>query len=268
MFISFSQVERLWKNEAGDRFAFGHHYLRPHETYHEPSRKFFENEVMRIPLYEVVPLDLIMARCYVLDLATYCKGRPVDSSPEHIYISEFRLDKGARLFAKMPKPKVPPVCMKSFAFEMYKEKLKPVRTYTPHMEEASKILGGGASAAKPIKREGGVTGSAKPMRREGGAAGSAKPMGKVRVSGGGKPVTNQNERGGASVKSTPRNIVTKLSANKLNYNKRDGQKARLNGILLKLLAQEKEDDSKEVLDASYLLDPGKRQRKKPPLLNS
>ncbi|KAL1453943.1 hypothetical protein WDU94_010244, partial [Cyamophila willieti] len=69
------KVERLWKNEAGERFAFGHHYLRPHETYHEPSRKFFDNEVMRIPLYEVVPLDLIMARCYVLDLATYCKGK-------------------------------------------------------------------------------------------------------------------------------------------------------------------------------------------------
>lgn len=58
----------------GDKFAFGHHYLRPHETYHEPTRKFFHNEVMRVPLYEVVPLDLIMNHCWVLDLNTYCKG--------------------------------------------------------------------------------------------------------------------------------------------------------------------------------------------------
>uniref|UniRef100_A0A8D8SYE9 Histone-lysine N-methyltransferase ASH1L n=1 Tax=Cacopsylla melanoneura TaxID=428564 RepID=A0A8D8SYE9_9HEMI len=237
------KVERLWKNEAGERFAFGHHYLRPHETYHEPSRKFFDNEVMRIPLYEVVPLDLIMARCYVLDLATYCKGRPVDSSPEHIYISEFRLDKGARLFAKMPKPKVSPVCMKSYAFEMFKEKLRPVRAYTPHMEQTKQVLGGGGT-------NGGVN--------KGGGGGKVTPVGGSRSGGG----------GGSKSGGTPRNIVTKLSSNKLNYNKRDGQKARLNGILLKLLAQEKEDPNKEVLDASYLLDPGKRQRKKPPLLNS
>lgn len=58
----------------GDKFAFGHHYLRPHETYHEPTRKFFHNEVMRVPLYEVVPLDLIMNHCWVLDVNTYCKG--------------------------------------------------------------------------------------------------------------------------------------------------------------------------------------------------
>ncbi|GFW22366.1 histone-lysine N-methyltransferase ASH1L [Trichonephila clavipes] len=39
------RVERLWKDEQNNKFAFGHHYLRPHETYHEPSRKFFANEV-------------------------------------------------------------------------------------------------------------------------------------------------------------------------------------------------------------------------------
>ena len=39
------RIERLWTNAAGEKFAFGHHYLRPHETFHEPSRKFFVNEV-------------------------------------------------------------------------------------------------------------------------------------------------------------------------------------------------------------------------------
>lgn len=74
----------------GERLSFGHHYLRPHETFHEPSRKFFPNEVVKIPLYETVPLDLIMGQCYVLDLNTYCKGRPVNSDPEHMYICELR----------------------------------------------------------------------------------------------------------------------------------------------------------------------------------
>lgn len=53
------RVERLWKDHEGKRFVFGHHYLRPHETYHEPTRKFYSNEVVRVPLFEVVPIDLV-----------------------------------------------------------------------------------------------------------------------------------------------------------------------------------------------------------------
>jgi len=114
----------------GERFAFGHHYLRPHETYHEPTRKFFSNEVMRVPLYEVVPLDLIWGQCWVLDLNTYCKGRPVGAPEEHVYVCEYRVDKSARLFSKVAKPSRPPICTKSYAFDYFDTRLKPVRTYT------------------------------------------------------------------------------------------------------------------------------------------
>lgn len=103
----------------------------------------------------------------------------------------------------MPKPKVPPVCMKSYAFQMYKEKLRPVRTYTPHAEEANKILGGAKVLAKPMgKQQGGVKG------KQGVA-------------------TNQS-----GSKSTPRNLVTKTSSNKLNYNK---VRADVSFVLLALL---------------------------------
>lgn len=113
----------------GDRFAFGHHYLRPHETFHEPTRRFFPNELMRVPLYEVVPVDLVMGHCTVLDLNTYCKGRPIGSSPQHTYICEYRVDKNARIFAKIPKPKSSNICTKSYAFETYDVRLKPQRNY-------------------------------------------------------------------------------------------------------------------------------------------
>ena len=97
---------------------------------HEPTRKFFPNELMRVPLYEVVPLDLIMGHCFVLDVNTFCKGRPVGADPQHIYICEYRVDKSARLFAKLARAKVPPVCTKSYAFEKYDTRLKITRTYT------------------------------------------------------------------------------------------------------------------------------------------
>jgi histone-lysine N-methyltransferase ASH1L len=84
---------------------------------------------MRVPLYEVVPVDLIMGHCCVLDLNTFCKGRPAGSNPEHIYICEYRVDKYARLFAKIAKPKHSQICTKSYAFEMFDTRLKPQRTY-------------------------------------------------------------------------------------------------------------------------------------------
>lgn len=58
----------------GERFAFGHHYFRPHETHHSPSRRFYQNELFRMPLYEIIPLEAVVGTCCVLDLYTYCKG--------------------------------------------------------------------------------------------------------------------------------------------------------------------------------------------------
>lgn len=122
------RVERMWKDNDGKRFIFGHHYLRPHETYHEPTRKFYQNEVVRVPLYEVVPIELIMGRCWVMDLNTFCKGRQIDCVESHVYICELRVDKAARLFAKISKNPYP-VCTKSYAFKKFRQRLKVSRSY-------------------------------------------------------------------------------------------------------------------------------------------
>ena len=132
------RVERLWINNKGERFAFGYHYLRPNETFHEASRKFFRNEVFRIPIYEVLPLDSIWKQCWVMDLANFSKGRPKGAVEEHVYICEYRVDKKARLFDKIPKSssksnsknKFPAICTKWFAFDSFDIKLKPIRSYT------------------------------------------------------------------------------------------------------------------------------------------
>uniref|UniRef100_A0A182QLZ7 Histone-lysine N-methyltransferase n=1 Tax=Anopheles farauti TaxID=69004 RepID=A0A182QLZ7_9DIPT len=125
------RVESLWKDKDGRRFVYGHHYLRPHETYHEPTRRFYPNEVMRVPLYEVIPIELVVDRCWVLDPVTFCKGRPVDSSEPHVYICELRVDKSARLFSKISRHSHP-VCMKSYAFHKFEQKLKIAKTFAPH----------------------------------------------------------------------------------------------------------------------------------------
>ncbi|XP_042208202.1 uncharacterized protein LOC121856616 isoform X2 [Homarus americanus] len=125
------KIENLWIDEKGDKFAFGHHYLRPHETFHEPWRKFFPNEVIRSPLCEILPLDMVINHCWVLDLNSYCRGRPIGAQEDHVYVCEYRVDKGARVFSKISKPKYP-ICIKPYAFITFPERLRPQRTYTPH----------------------------------------------------------------------------------------------------------------------------------------
>jgi BAH domain len=123
------RVERLWKDKTGKRFVFGHHYLRPHETFHEPTRKFYPNEVLRVPLYEVVQIELIIDRCWVLDPQTFCKGRPLAASEPHVYICELRVDKSASAFSKISQKHAYQVCTQSYAFHKFEQKLKIYRTY-------------------------------------------------------------------------------------------------------------------------------------------
>lgn len=123
------RVEHMWKDDKGNRFVFGHNYYRPHETHYEPSRKFYENEVIRVPIREVVPIDLIVGRCWVLDSKTFCRGRPINCEESDVYIGDMKLDKAGKVFSKILRQEYP-VCMKSYAFKKFDEKLKISRNYT------------------------------------------------------------------------------------------------------------------------------------------
>ncbi|ELU06966.1 hypothetical protein CAPTEDRAFT_176480 [Capitella teleta] len=125
------QIERLYKNECGERFAFGHYYIRPHETFHEATRKFFQNEVFRVPLYEIIPLESITGRCCVMDLNTYCRGRPKGVRAENVFICEYRLDKTAHMFYKIVRNRWP-INTKRYCFDHFEQRLQPKRTYSPH----------------------------------------------------------------------------------------------------------------------------------------
>ncbi|KAF4531360.1 hypothetical protein B566_EDAN018103, partial [Ephemera danica] len=222
------RIERLYIDEKGDRFAFGHHYLRPHETYHEPTRRFFPNEVMRVPLYEVVPFDLVLGQCWVLDLPTFCKGRPIGAKEEHVYVCEFRVDKTAHLFARLAprtaKQSVAQLCMKPYAFEVFHTRLKPQRTYTPH----------GITAVAP------------------------RPRSKSRHNG--EEDASSSKSDASRTHTQQRQVIRPVVPQQPPGVKRAKQKQRLNSVLLGLLEKQQ---CKQPLDVSYLLEPNRRQRKKP-----
>ncbi|XP_013868611.1 histone-lysine N-methyltransferase ASH1L isoform X2 [Austrofundulus limnaeus] len=145
--LDIFRIEKLWKNEKGERFAFGHHYFRPHETHHSPSRRFYQNELFRMPLYEIIPLDAVVATCCVLDLYTYCKGRPKGVKEQDVYICDYRLDKSAHLFYKIHRNRYP-VCTKPYAFNHFPKRLAPKRDFSPHYVPDNYKRNGGRSAWK------------------------------------------------------------------------------------------------------------------------
>ena len=49
-------------------------FLYPDQTYHVPTRKFFENEVFKSTQYRDAPLDDIAGRCCILFVRDYAKG--------------------------------------------------------------------------------------------------------------------------------------------------------------------------------------------------
>ncbi|XP_051991564.1 histone-lysine N-methyltransferase ASH1L-like [Xyrauchen texanus] len=154
--LDIFRIEKLWKNEKGERFAFGHHYFRPHETHHSPSRRFYHNELFRVPLYEIIPLEAVVGTCCVLDLYTYCKGRPKGVKEQDVYICDYRLDKSAHLFYKIHRNRYP-VCTKPYAFNHFPKRLAPKRDFSPHYVPDNYKRNGGRSAWKSERPKGAST---------------------------------------------------------------------------------------------------------------
>ncbi|XP_046489203.1 histone-lysine N-methyltransferase ash1 isoform X1 [Neodiprion pinetum] len=242
------RIERLWKNSQGERYVFGHHYLRPHETYHEPTRKFYENEVVCAPLYEAVPCELVAGRCWVLDPHTYCKGRPVGSTAEHTYVCEYRVDRAARLFTKVARARHQ-VCTKPYAFETFSQRMKYYRTYLPHSLEGVSANSGHKTHKDKKKNHHDTETHVKTDLNVEIMKSSNKDQHKA---------SNRRIRQHS-------NDMTQIAMPSINCRQRGEQRKRLNGILVGLL--QRMPNKKDPLDLSFLLERNRRNRKRPGGLN-
>lgn len=84
------------------------------------------------PLYDTLPLDAVVGRCLVLDIQTFCKGRPRYPiyADEDVYLCEYRVDKAQRLFGKMHIKHWYPICTKPYIFQAFPERLRIKRDFT------------------------------------------------------------------------------------------------------------------------------------------
>ncbi|TSO05407.1 Histone-lysine N-methyltransferase ASH1L [Bagarius yarrelli] len=295
--LDIFRIEKLWKNETGERFAFGHHYFRPHETHHSPSRRFYHNELFRVPLYEIIPLEAVVGTCCVLDLYTYCKGRPKGVKEQDVYICDYRLDKSAHLFYKIHRNRYP-VCTKSYAFNHFSKRLAPKRDFSPHHVPDNYKRNGGRSAWKSERSKGagvcdedpapGGSCDQLPFTRdtEGGGGGrhtgcnhedsstvlSALPPPQEGRAGENEEEEEEEELGEEEERREVEEssiekeeaVLSCLSSSPLHVSvvgRRKAQRERLNKILLDLLHR---TPSKNVIDVTYLLEegPGRRLRRR------
>eukprot|EP00732_Lithocolla_globosa_P002245 Lithocolla_globosa_v1_NODE_1416_length_2594_cov_2.861417.p1 type:complete len:788 gc:universal NODE_1416_length_2594_cov_2.861417:2424-61(-) len=83
--------------------VLGCHYLFPEQTFHVPTRKFFENEVFKTTATNIEVFgSSLRGHCLVLSCRDFCRGRPVgwnDSSLQRdVYVCESRyLDSGKKM---------------------------------------------------------------------------------------------------------------------------------------------------------------------------
>ncbi|KAH8410780.1 hypothetical protein KR222_007582, partial [Zaprionus bogoriensis] len=278
------RVEHLWKNEAGKRFIFGHHFLRPHETFHEPSRRFYPNEVVRVSLYEVVPIELVIGRCWVLDRTTFCKGRPVECNDEdHCFICELRVDKTARFFSKAKANY--PACTKSYAFRKFPEKLKISKSYAVSRKGQAMLQSHSTNPIVPLqphdvdpsllktrKQKTDIEVAAAPIKtsrqeqRNAQAAGTRKQRSTATVAAADVPIqvlTPVAPNGQVSITMTsPLNELNKKLSCHLQVLKK--KRSRLENVLntMKLKCLDAQTAQEQPIDLSYLLSGrGARQRK-------
>ncbi|XP_036199659.1 histone-lysine N-methyltransferase ASH1L isoform X6 [Myotis myotis] len=252
--LDIFRIEKLWKNEKEERFAFGHHYFRPHETHHSPSRRFYHNELFRVPLYEIIPLEAVVGTCCVLDLYTYCKGRPKGVKEQDVYICDYRLDKSAHLFYKIHRNRYP-VCTKPYAFDHFPKKLTPKRDFSPHYVPDNYKRNGGRSSWKSER--------SKPPLKDLGQEDDALPLieevlASQEQAANEMPSLEEPEQEGATAEVSEGGKKTEESSQEAQSactpeERRHNQRERLNQILLNLLDK---IPGKNAIDVTYLLEEG------------
>ncbi|XP_040015552.1 polybromo 1, like isoform X3 [Xiphias gladius] len=94
-------IERLWKDEAGEKWLYGCWFYRPSETFHLATRKFLEKEVFKSDYYNKVSISKVLGKCVVMFVKDYFKMQPEGYRAEDVYVCESRYAARNKSFKKI-----------------------------------------------------------------------------------------------------------------------------------------------------------------------
>ena len=95
------RLERLFEQEGLRTLLTRRFYRGKMETFHEPSRNFYEREVARSSLQEVIPISRVLSRCYVLPVHHYNTHMPEGIKESDTFVCEFTYFPKTRLWEKI-----------------------------------------------------------------------------------------------------------------------------------------------------------------------
>ncbi|KAK2915136.1 protein polybromo-1-like isoform X2 [Channa argus] len=120
-------IERLWEDEAGEKWLYGCWFYRPTETFHLATRKFLEKEVFKSDYYNKVSISKVLGKCVVMFVKDYFKMQPEGYRAEDVYVCESRYAARNKSFKKI----------KIFAVPVSSVKLVPREVPLPVVRVAS-----------------------------------------------------------------------------------------------------------------------------------
>uniref|UniRef100_A0A4W6D6R8 Protein polybromo-1 n=1 Tax=Lates calcarifer TaxID=8187 RepID=A0A4W6D6R8_LATCA len=94
-------IERLWEDEAGEKWLYGCWFYRPSETFHLATRKFLEKEVFKSDYYNKVSISKVLGKCVVMFVKDYFKMQPEGYRAEDVYVCESRYAARNKSFKKI-----------------------------------------------------------------------------------------------------------------------------------------------------------------------
>ncbi|XP_051966923.1 protein polybromo-1 isoform X1 [Xyrauchen texanus] len=94
-------IERLWQDNAGDKWLYGCWFYRPNETFHLATRKFLEKEVFKSDYYNKIPVSKILGKCVVMFVKEYFKLQPDTFRPDDVFVCESRYSAKTKSFKKI-----------------------------------------------------------------------------------------------------------------------------------------------------------------------
>ncbi|GAA6221916.1 protein polybromo-1-like [Lates japonicus] len=94
-------IERLWEDEAGEKWLYGCWFYRPSETFHLATRKFLEKEVFKSDYYNKISISKVLGKCMVLFVKDYFKMQPEGYRAEDVYVCESRYAARNKSFKKI-----------------------------------------------------------------------------------------------------------------------------------------------------------------------
>jgi len=93
-------VERMFEKN-GTNTIWGAQFFRQRETFHVPTRTFFEKEVMRGDLHQAIPISSVLGKCYVMPVKDYFKYKPEGLEEKDIFVTEWKYTSKQRNWKKI-----------------------------------------------------------------------------------------------------------------------------------------------------------------------